>query len=210
MINATFTNGSFFTELSPDERAGFKPGSWRLVTVPAGTKLFKLNDKGLVNPFNGKVTPWWSPIEPFLDDKKGALATYQDAIDQNMDMSQIVRHLSSVCIDWNELTEFQQIRLNEPAKAFWGTFNPMPKFSNAPWKVFARDGNPDSKATLAKVKKMNSIEKKDGLRKKAKVEGHRDSWQLYIPNLKPENYTESPMIPSYNMASIGIALGYIK
>lgn len=127
-----------------------------------------------------------------------------------MDMSQIVRHLSSVCIDWNELTEFQQIRLNEPAKAFWGTFNPMPKFSNAPWKVFARDGNPDSKATLAKVKKMNSIEKKDGLREKAKVEGHRDSWQLYIPNLKPENYTESPMIPSYNMASIGIALGYIK
>lgn len=204
MLNAQYTNASFYS-LPKSHQAGFAPGSWRVVTVPAGTKLFKLSQFDITSKWG--TTPWWSPVDPFLDDKFGIRATYEKASADGQTLAQVIRHLSSVCIDWNELTKFQQIRLRVDAKAFWGTFNPMPKFSNAPWLVGS--DNPNSIETLKKVKKMNEIERKDGLRNKSEVKGAK-SWQLHIANMKPEHFEVLPEIPSHETATIGIALGFVK
>lgn len=207
MLNAALCQADFY-KLKKSEQVGFK--KFRVVTVPKGTLLFKITAGSADSYDGGKVTPWWSAVKPLLDDKEGALGRYQQAKDSNMNMSGMVRVMSCVCLDWNDLDNYVQVELQDDIKVFWGTFAPMPKFSEpiyvwrAGWKDLLEENTPLK--TLKKVKDMQLKEKKAGF-KVPDMLGGAEAWQMYIPNLKEEHIKRKGIIPGHDMHALGLALG---
>ncbi len=201
MINPTLGRADFF-KLRKSDQNGFK--KFRVVKVPKDTLLFKMT-KGAAAAGQYGVTPWWSAVKPFLDDKEGALGRYQQAKATGINMRAMVRFMSCVCLDWNDLDNYVQVKLKDDAHAFWGTFNPMPKFSQPIWKV---DSNKDGSGatTMANVKLMKLKEKEAGFAVPDML-GGAEAWQLYIPNLTDADIERGGIIPGHDMAALAMALG---
>ena len=206
MINQGLSNHDFY-KLDKSQQAGFK--KFRVVAVPRGTQLFKMT-KGAAEAWNGKVSPWWSSVKPFLDDKEGALGRFQQAKRQNVDMTAMVRFMSCVCLDWNDLDNYVQVELLDDARVFFGTFNPMPKFSQEIWKPDWNNKNDEGSGvkTIAKVKLMQLKEKQAGF-KVPDVLGGLEAWQMFIPNLTDAHIERSSVISGHDMHALGMALGFI-
>ena len=206
MINQGLSNHDFY-KLDKSQQAGFK--KFRVVAVPRGTQLFKMT-KGAAEAWNGKVSPWWSAVKPFLDDKEGALGRFQQAKRQNVDMTAMVRFMSCVCLDWNDLDNYVQVELLDDARVFFGTFNPMPKFSQEIWKPDWNNKNDEGSGvkTIAKVKLMQLKEKQAGF-KVPDVLGGLEAWQMFIPNLTDAHIERSSVISGHDMHALGMALGFI-
>ncbi len=205
MINQNLSIGDFYG-LRRCDQAGFK--KWRIVTVPKGTLLFKMT-KGAAEAGQYGVTPWWSAVKPFLDDKEGALGRYQQAKMNGVDMTAMVRFMSCVCLDWNDLDNYVQVELLDDARVFWGTFNPMPKFSQEIWKSDWANPNAEGsgKKAMAKVNLMKLKEKQAGF-KVPDMLGGPEAWQMYIPNLTDQNIKRSSIISGHDMAALAMALGF--
>ena len=73
MLNPTLSQADFY-KLRKSDQNGFK--KVRVVTAPARTLLFKMT-KGVAAAGQYGVTPWWSPVKPFLEDKGGARAGWR-------------------------------------------------------------------------------------------------------------------------------------
>ncbi|MBB4000448.1 hypothetical protein [Aureimonas pseudogalii] len=210
MINAGLGTQHFYDQsfINKDQRAGFK--KFRVVTVPKGTLLFKMTAGAAAANDKGGVTPWWSAVKPFLDDKEGALGRFQQAKSRNMDMSAMVRLMSCVCIDWNDLDNYVQVELLDDARIFWGTFAPMPKFSQAlytPDWTNSKDTFTGAKV-LDRVKKMKQKEALAGF-KVPDTLGDGEAWQMFIPNLREENIKRSSVLSGHDMSVLAHALGLV-
>ncbi|MGA0601279.1 hypothetical protein ACO2Q3_11315 [Caulobacter sp. KR2-114] len=208
MINATLCQADFYNPkiISKSGQNGFK--KFRVVTVPAGTLLFKMT-KGVAAAGQYGVSPWWSAVKPFLDDKEGALGRLNQAKANQISMTAMVRFMSCVCLDWNDLDNYVQIKLLDDAKVFWGTFNPMPKFSQELWKPDWANPNEEGSGAkaLARVKLMQMKEKQAGFAV-PDVLGGPEAWQMYIPNLKEEHIARESVISGHDMAALSMALGF--
>ena len=209
MINFGLGQHHFYDDkfIGKDQRSGFK--KVRAVAVPKGTLLFKMTAGAAAANDRGGVTPWWSAVKPFLDDKEGALGRFQQAKSQNMDMSAMVRLMSCVCIDWNDLDNYVQVELLDDARVFWGTFAPMPKFSQA---LYTPDWSNDKSTftgskVLARVKKMKEKEALAGF-KVPDTLGGGEAWQMFIPNLKEEHVKRAAVISGHEMGVLAKALGF--
>jgi hypothetical protein len=205
MLNGSLNQADFY-KLRKSDQNGFK--KFRVVMVPKGTLLFKMT-AGVAAEGQYGVSPWWSAVKPFLDDKEGALGRLNQAKTKGMDMSAIVRLMSCVCIDWNDLDNYVQVRLKVDTRIFWGTFNPMPKFSQELWKPDWSNPNEDSsgKKALARVKVMNLKEKQAGF-KVPDTLGGEEAWQMYIPNLRDEHIERGSVISGHDMGALTMMLGY--
>lgn len=210
MINPELGSQHFYDAkyISKEQRAGFK--KYRVVTVPKGTLLFKMTAGVAAASDKGGVTPWWSAVKPFLDDKDGAIGRFQQAKSRNMDMSAMVRLMSCVCLDWNDLDNYVQVELLDDARIFWGTFAPMPKFSQTIYTA----GWGDDKDTftgsnvLARVKKMNQKEALAGF-KVPDMLGEGEAWQMFIPNLREEHIKRASVLSGHDMGVLAQALGLV-
>jgi hypothetical protein len=99
-------------------KQAFKDGEINIITVPAGTALYKLSQYNIVNEKRGdSVSPWWSPVKPFREDKLGALGRYREAKLNKVSFEAMVRFASAVRADWNGLDNYQEISLKEATKA---------------------------------------------------------------------------------------------
>lgn len=205
MINASLSQADFY-KLRKSEQNGFK--KVRVVTVPAKTLLFKMT-KGAAAAGQWGVTPWWSAVKPFLEDKDGAIGRYRQAQANGIDMTAMVRFMSCVCLDWNDLDNYVQVELLEDARVFWGTYNPMPKFDNAIWKGDWANPNEEGSGIKAmqKVKLMQLKEKQAGFAV-PDVLGGPEAWQMYIPNLKEGNIRRMSVISGHDMGALAMALGF--
>ncbi len=125
-------------------------------------------------------------------------------------MTAMVRFMSCVCLDWNDLDNYVQIELLDDAKVFFGTFNPMPKFSQAIWKPDWNNKNDEGSGTktIAKVKLMQLKEKQAGF-KVPDMLGGPEAWQMFIPNLTDNHIKRSSVISGHDMHALGMALGFI-
>ena len=163
----------FATLLTPQEQAGFRDGNVRVVTLPAGTQLYKLTSYGAFDgrahdPRNpGRVprlsaqSPWWSSVKPFEEDRIGSIGRLREAEENGLTMKDMVRFASCVKYNWNDLDNYVEITLRKPAKAFWGQFAPMGQ-------------NDDGTITNAEFPEL--------------LGGLDDAWQLYIPRMKGIDY----------------------
>jgi hypothetical protein len=171
------SNADFFddTVVRADDRLGFK-GQPRVVRLQGPFKLFKLTgDRAPQHPTRGKVTPWWSPVDPFEEDAEGALGRFKQAYMNGIDLSSMVRYMSAVKIEWNNLSEYVEISIKsgEQVNCFWGPFAPMPLTSNLP----ANQANVTTfGATSSGALGYSAAVLPDEI-------GALLAWQFYVPNL---------------------------
>jgi len=195
-----------FYRLGKSEQAGFKTCS--VVTLPRGMELFKLTaGEGQANA-RGQVSPWWASVKPFREDKQGAIGRYEAAKRQGVDLSVVTRIIAAVCIEWNDLDNYVQIKLTDDTMAFWGTHAPMPKFSDVEWAGNSWKGwQPGIQAFLAR----QALEKRvsNGAALPDVLEAG-EAWQLYIPNLTDADIERGPVLPAHDMAVLGMAFGLVS
>ena len=107
-------------------------GTVRAVTLPSGFRLFKLSKGKAEEDAKYGVTPWWSPVMPYREDREGAIGRYNQAKLNKIDMSSMVRYMSAVCVDWNDLDNYIEVHVRPGVEisAFWGLFEQQDRFSN--------------------------------------------------------------------------------
>ncbi|MGK7868261.1 hypothetical protein [Falsiroseomonas sp. E2-1-a20] len=193
MINETLSLVDF-GRLPASHQSAFCVPSVRVETLPKDFMLFKLT-AGKAQATQWGITPWWSPVKPFKEDYEGALGRYQQAKLNGIDMSAMVRFMSAVCVDWNDLDNFVQVRLKSDCKAFWGLFAPQKKFDATPTTASGR--------TAARAKE---IQVSGGAQLPPDL-GVLEAWQLYVPNLKESDISRSGVIPAHDMHALALHFG---
>ncbi|PCH65829.1 MAG: hypothetical protein COC04_00940 [Gammaproteobacteria bacterium] len=194
MINENLNRASFYNERKSVQEAF---GKYEIVTLPKGFNIFKLTKGAAEEHPKYGLSPWWSPVKPFKQDYEGALGRYQQAKLNKIDMSAMVRYMSAVCIDWNDLDNYVQVELTDSAKAYWGTFAPQSKFSSESYDLkVIRERKAQEKRVNGNAQLPNEL-------------GVLESWQLYIPNLKEEHVKRCQLINAHDMVALGMAFGFV-
>ena len=196
-LNMSLTNTDFL-KLDPGTRAAFLDEKARVVRLKAKTRLFKLSSYETKENAAGYLSPWWSVVEPFMEDDLGARGRYLEAKLNGVTMQEMVRFASAVRIDWNDIEEYQEILLNQETKGFWGLFAPQPKETPDGGNLDQVAKNQTKRARLDQM----GVYVPDVL-------GGIEAWQLFVPNLKKEHVMVSPTIPSKDMAVLGLHFGLI-
>ncbi|KAA5607531.1 hypothetical protein F1188_01845 [Roseospira marina] len=169
----------------------------RVVELPAGFRLFKLTKgEAPAHPTYG-VTPWWSPVLPYREDYEGALGRYHQAKLNKIDMSAMVRYMSAVCIDWNDLDNYIEVVTQVPISAFWGTFAAQKKWSDAGKKSLHKERQVSVSGIGAEDARLP-----DDI-------GVLEAWQFFIPKLKDEHITRHSIINAHDMVALGIHFGFV-
>ena len=180
-------------------KQAFKGGQFEIIKVPAGTGLYKLSQYPIVNTSrSNSVSPWWSPVRPFREDKLGAVGRYQEAELNGISFEAMVRFASAVRVDWNGLDNYQEISLTKEVEAVWGQFEPQPAYS------------PAEKGQ--KVSQMiKNIEAKIKIQEKGhyvpEILGGIEAYQFWIPNLTKSDLRSSSTIPTKDNKALAVALG---
>ena len=206
MINGDLDSGSFSREPGYVQEA-FLNGKAAVVTLDAGTQLFKLSSYPVREGWSGFLSPWWSPVVPFREDKLGARGRYMEARLNQVSMREMVRFASAIRIDWNDIEEYQQIRLKESAKCYWGQFAPQP----ARTRSVSADFDPLTASFAALNAATTQMVKNATKRKRLKdmgvyvpdTLGGIEAWQFYVPGLKRASVDVAPSIPSHDMILLG-------
>ena|ERR1700722_11041311 len=193
MINENLTLQDFKALRQSDQDA-FGKGTIRIETLPKDMHLFKLT-AGTAAASKYGITPWWSPVKPFKEDYEGAQGRYEQAKLNGIDMSAMVRFMSAVCIDWNDLDNYVQVKLNDQCKVFWGTFAPQKTFSKKPATI-----DEMMAANLKEFTVNRGAELPPDL-------GVLEAWQFYVPNLKETDITRDQVIPAHDMVALAQHFG---
>ncbi len=204
-LNASLTAADFLKDdvVRPDDRKGFK-GNPRVVKLQGPFKLYKLTgDKAPQHPKRGVVTAWWSPVDPYLEDREGALGRFKQAYLNGIDMSSMVRYMSAVKIEWNSLAEYVEISIKrgDTVSCFWGEFAPMPLTSALVPDQSLMDtyGSTNSSALgYAPAELPPDL-------------GALSAWQFFIPNLT-DSFIESgahgrKCVDAHDMGALGLHFG---
>ena len=196
MINENLTLQDF-QRIPQGHQTAFGAGTVRVETLHKGFQIFKLTAGRAQSDPRWGVTPWWSPVKPFKEDYEGALGRFQQAKLNGIDMSAMVRFMSAVCVDWNDLDNYVQVELLDDCKAFWGTFAPQQKFSNAP-----QSKEDKFKAKVKDWQVNRGAELPPDL-------GVLEAWQLYIPNLQDSHIRRGSVISAHDMVALGMHFGLV-
>lgn len=174
--------------------SAFGPGSVRVVTLPKGFRLFKLSSGSAPEGKYG-VTPWWSPVKPYMEDDEGALGRFEQAKANKIDMSAMVRYMSAVCIDWNTLDNYIEVQAETELAAFWGTFAPQKKFND--------------EANRSQVKETWTSRGSAHAEPAVLPEdlGVLPAWQFFIPKLTDAHIKRNSLIDAHNMVALAMHLG---
>ncbi len=188
-LNETLIKQQFYDDniIKPHERRGFK-GVPRVVTLRGPFKLYKLAPKGNAGQYIDrdtnlpKVTPWWSPVDPYEEDHEGATGRFIQAVMNGIDMSSMVRYMSAVLYEWSEMTHYIEISIKpgDQVKCFWGEYEPQfigqRPFTLAKHELIA---NCNSTTTQSKARGFSDAEMPNVL-------GALSAWQFFIPNFTDE------------------------
>ena len=123
----------------------------RVVTIPAGTRIFKLTGGLEAHETNGGIddraraaalmksvvlfafstmSPWWTPVGSFQEDTGGIRAHFQNMVLNSiaakgageLTLREYVRFMSAVVLEWNRLTYYVEATLAKDVLAYWGQF----------------------------------------------------------------------------------------
>lgn len=175
------------TDLDPSFRPFFADGKYRVVTIPRGTRLWKLTAYPIPKPgeknWKGEaatVSPWWANVYPFQEDRRGIHARIEEAKLNKVGFKDYMRFVAAVRIDWNMLSNYQEITLNDDCLAFWGTFGPTGVLSAA--SEVADRSKPAWEN--ARDVQLPAVQKRIEL--PSLLGGLDDAFQFYIPGIYPE------------------------
>jgi hypothetical protein len=176
----------------PDRaKSGFKGELARKITLLPGTKIFRLDNEDAPSGTYG-ISGWWSLVSPYMEDTEGAKGRYEQAVLNGLDMSCMVRYMSAVKLEWNNLNNYVEVTTSCELTAFFGKFEPMALSSKdkADYINFlnllkSRDGNYSSMSETF----FGGKTRRGGLL------GLLEGWQLFIPNLKNEYLADKDRRP---------------
>lgn len=123
----------------------------RPVTVPAGTRIYKLTGglekHEVAGPLragaqldllmrsdvlfkNDTLSPWWAPVDGFEEDTGGIREHFGNMVLNSMAMTgpgaltlrEYARFMSAVVLEWNKLSYYVELQLARPVHAYWGQF----------------------------------------------------------------------------------------
>lgn len=193
--------GRFSWSMRPSDVSAFK-GTVRVVTLPSGFRLFKLSaGEAKADPVWG-VTPWWSPVMPYEEDDEGAIGRYEQAKLNRIDMSSMVRYMSAVCVDWNDLDNYIEVQVKPGVQicCFWGLFAPQALYANEAKR------SADKTATVSATSRAS---KAAGYQDAVLPEelGALEAWQFYIPGLKDEHIVRSTVLNAHDMIVLAMHFG---
>ncbi len=179
-----------FARLPKGDQDAFKAGpAPRVVFLREGFELYKLTVAYFgPNLQEAKVSPWWSSLKEFEEDKEGALGRYIQAQMNKVDMSVMTRFMAAVRLDWNDMSDYLQIKLTRPCKAFWGAFAPQSLCSPLVQPA-------DQAGALAGAHLPDTL-------------GVLEAWQLYIPNLTEGDIERVTVVNGHDMAALAPLLRY--
>ncbi|WP_431284148.1 hypothetical protein ACQW02_04885 [Humitalea sp. 24SJ18S-53] len=188
MINA----GLKKSDLHADFRPFFADSKYQVVIIPRGMRLWKLTAYSIpkVGETNWKgekatVSPWWANVYPFQQDRKGIHARIEEAKLNKVGFKDYMRFVAAVRIDWNMLSNYQEITLNDECLAFWGLFGPTGVLSAA--SEVADRGR--ASWENARDVQLPAVQKRIEL--PSLLGGLDDAFQLYIPGIYPEMLTQA-------------------
>jgi hypothetical protein len=191
----------FSWSMRPSDISAFK-GIVRVVTLPSGFRLFKLSAGEAKEDPRWGVTPWWSPVMPYQEDDEGAIGRYEQAKMNRIDMSSMVRYMSAVCVDWNDLDNYIEVQVKPGVQisCFWGLFAPQALYS---------DEKKNSAQTTARVSKTSAASRAAGYQAAVLPNelGALDAWQFYIPGLKDEHIVRSSVLNAHDMVVLAMHFG---
>lgn len=179
------------SDLDETFRPFFQDEKYDVVVIPKGTRLWKLSaypitKEGETNWKGEKknVSPWWSNVNPFRDDRAGIAARIEEAKLNGVSFKNYIRFASAVRIDWNMLSSYQEVTLTEDAKAFWGLFGAT--VSLTPEGEVAERSRANWEKAKAKLEEL-----KEDICLPDLLGGLDDVYQFYIPNIYPEHLVQS-------------------
>lgn len=189
-------------------KRAFKGGKGRVVTIEARLPLWKLSEYALPADGDGAVTPWWAPVNPYREDRMGARGRFLEARLNKVSMVEMVRYAAAVRVDWNALSDYQEITLDVICKGFFGQFEPQPPMSadDDVWDG-SKTATPDQGAAIKKAKL-------DALRKKGQyvptgpneMLGGIEAYQFWIPNIRKSMVKSSSSIPAHDKRAMSLHL----
>jgi hypothetical protein len=192
--------GRFPWEMRVSDVAAFK-GKVEVVTLTAGFRLFKISAGSAKAGQNG-VTPWWSPVMPYREDKEGAIGRFEQAKLNKIDMSSMARYMSAVCVDWNDLDNYIEVQVKPGVKVscFWGLF--------APQNIYSDPGK-RSADKIARVSRTSKASRAAGYHDAVLPEqlGVLDAWQFYIPGLTDAHIVRSSVLNAHDMITLAMHFG---
>jgi hypothetical protein len=163
-----------------------------IVTLPPEFRLFKLSGHSPVNS-EGKLSHWWSPVFPYLEDQLGAIGRYKEAQANEVTMREMVRFAAAVSLDWNDLANYLEVVTSDHIQCFWGPHSPQPMLSES--------GDPKKWQDALNLADQRGVYVPDTL-------GGIDAWQFCIPNLTTKFVKEDKVtIPAHDMAALAVHLG---
>jgi hypothetical protein len=170
----------------------------RVVTLSGGFRLFKWTAGASPESAAYGVTPWWSPVAPYREDKDGAVGRFQQAKQQKTDMSSMVRFMSAVCIDWNDLDNYIEVAIRQGVQvcAFWGKFAPQ-------YKIAGLAVGPLTKEHTEREARVGGVMPYElgGTDAKFNPTG-RSAWQFYIPGLWDKHIQRGSVLPAHDMVTL--------
>jgi hypothetical protein len=189
--------GRFTWSMRASDLAGFQ-GTPTVVTLRGGFKIYKLTGDR-AREGNYGVTPWWSTVEPWMEDLEGAKGRYEQAVLNGIDMSSMARYMSAVVVGWNSLSDYVEVSIHPSwtVQCFWGKFAPM--------KLIGGAADIDKSADYGKA---TSAGFSDAVLP-ADI-GVLEAWQLYIPGLKDIHLAggaQRTVIDAHDMAALGRHFG---
>lgn len=132
----------------------------RPVTIPAGTRVYKLTG-GLekhepAGPLkagpqldalirsellfkNDTMSPWWAPVDHFEEDTGGIREHFGNMVlnatafagPGKLTLREYARFMSAVTLEWNKLSYYVELELSKAVHAYWGQFEEQVGISDA-------------------------------------------------------------------------------
>ncbi|WP_137939602.1 hypothetical protein [Chitinivorax sp. B] len=173
-ISPTLTELNYdmvWNKMSNDVKGAFI-GTPQKVKLPAGFRLYKFTEFYIANR-QGKVTEWWSPVNPY-DMDPGLAARISLAKHLGANPSDLTRVMAAVKENWNALTFVLQAELQKPVYAFWGQCAMQRR----------RDANSQTRAGIPPAQARTDMP----MVKTINLPGY--AWQFYCPALTPAHIRE--------------------
>jgi hypothetical protein len=115
ILNEALTTDS----LSPDVLRTFIGGKLTKQQLNASTLMYKFTDAPLVQS-SGRVSPWWSSVEPIAPGDTGLAGLIERAKALSVLPADFARARSAVTKQWNSMSNLLVVRLQIPAYGFVG------------------------------------------------------------------------------------------
>lgn len=122
---STMNSDINFSDVGADVRRAFLGGRAVKRPFPAGYQLYKFTQYPLLGS-DGRVSPWWSSVEPLGGNDPGLAETLKRAERLGVHAAEFARARSAVVKQWNSMTGLLIAQLTAPVFGFVGTVAHQP------------------------------------------------------------------------------------